>query len=137
MSAATTPAATARPPIHLIETEADRLTDLAVGAAEALPEVSELLLTEIDRAQIHAAGTLPEGVVSMYSTITFLDGASGKTREVQLVYPGDADIGAGRISILTPIGAGLIGLSKGQSILWPDRDGNERTLEIVDVRPAP
>jgi regulator of nucleoside diphosphate kinase len=52
---------------------------------------------------------------------------------VKLVYPQDADIEAGRISILTPIGAGLIGLAQGDSIVWPDRDGQERILRIVRV----
>lgn len=59
--------------------------------------------------------------------------ASGADRTVELVYPRDADISAGRVSILTPVGAGVIGLRTGQSILWPDRDGRERKLTIVKV----
>lgn len=59
--------------------------------------------------------------------------ASGADRKVELVYPRDADISAGRVSILTPVGAGVIGLRTGQSILWPDRDGRERKLTIVKV----
>lgn len=51
--------------------------------------------------------------------------ASGADRAVELVYPHDADISAGRVSILTPVGAGVIGLRTRQSILWPDRDGRE------------
>ncbi|WP_296220348.1 GreA/GreB family elongation factor, partial [uncultured Sphingomonas sp.] len=56
-------------------------------------------------------------------------------RMVELVYPGDADIAQGRVSILTPIGAGLIGMRAGRSISWPDRDGRERLLRIVSVTP--
>ena len=59
--------------------------------------------------------------------------ASGADRTVELVYPRDADISAGRVSILTPVGAGVIGLRTGQSILRPDRDGRERKLTIVKV----
>ncbi|WP_204350847.1 GreA/GreB family elongation factor [Klebsiella pneumoniae] len=40
---------------------------------------------------------------------------------------------ANRISVITPVGAGLIGLREGDSILWPDRDGHERTLSVVKV----
>src|SRR3546814_18742657 len=76
---------------------------------------------------------MPEGVVTMLSTVEFVDEGSGTRRPVQMVYPADADISSGKISILTPIGAGLIGLSEGQSILWPDRDGHERCLQIVRV----
>jgi regulator of nucleoside diphosphate kinase len=69
----------------------------------------------------------------MHSTVEFLDEASGADRTIELVYPRDADISAGRVSILTPIGAGLIGLRTGQAILWPDRDDRERQLAIVKV----
>lgn len=65
--------------------------------------------------------------------ISVLMQASGADRKVELVYPRDADISAGRVSILTPVGAGVIGLRTGQSILWPDRDGRERKLTIVKV----
>jgi regulator of nucleoside diphosphate kinase len=50
-----------------------------------------------------------------------------------LVFPGQADIAAGKISILTPIGAALIGLSQGQSIDWKTRDGRSRQLTILSV----
>ena len=69
----------------------------------------------------------------MGATVEF-DDANGSSHSVKLVYPKDADISAGRISILTPVGAGLIGLREGQSILWPDREGHERELAIVRVR---
>lgn len=125
-----------RPPIHMIDSEADTLTNLAIGAEDRLPQVSEMLLEEIGRAKIHGADRLPRDVVAMHATVEFLDEANGTSRTVQLVYPKDADISAGRISILTPVGAGLIGLREGQSILWPDRDGHERQLSIVKVTQA-
>ncbi|MPT49108.1 MAG: nucleoside diphosphate kinase regulator [Sphingobium sp.] len=125
--------ATRRPPIHMIDNEADSLTGLAIGAEERLPQVSELLMTEIARAHIHSADKMPVDVVRMQSTVEFTDGTTGARRQVKLVYPREADIEAGRISILTPIGAGLIGLREGQSIIWPDRGGKERTLTIEKV----
>lgn len=132
----TTTKASRRPPIHMIDTEAEALADLAFAAKDRLPQVSELLLDEIARATTHAAKRIPRNVVTMRATVRFIDQASGKDYSYQLVYPGEADISAGRISILTPVGAGLIGLREGQSILWPDREGNERALEIVAVSQA-
>ena len=123
-----------RPPVHMIDSEADALTDLALGVEERLPQVSEMLLKEIARAHIHSAKTIPADVVTMQSTVEFTDGATGARRVVRLVYPKDADIADGRISILTPVGAGLIGLREGQAILWPDRGGKERVLTIDKVR---
>jgi len=123
-----------RPRIHMITDEAEALTDLAISAEHHMPEVSDLLLTEISRAHLHPAEKIGSDVVTMGATVTFTDEASGRSRTVRLVYPAEADIEAGRISILTPIGAALIGLSEGQSIVWPDRNGRERTLTIQQVR---
>jgi regulator of nucleoside diphosphate kinase len=122
-----------RPTIHLIDTEQTRLLDLAHAIRSRQPELSELLQAELDRAEVHDAASLPPGVVCMHSTVEFLDEGSGTRRTVQLVYPHEADIAAGRISVLTPVGAGLIGLSEGQSILWPNRVGQERPLRIIQV----
>ena len=129
----TTPRAAKSPPIQMIDREADRLTQLALSKEDDLPQVCGLLLREINRATIRTAARFPSGVVTMHSRVTFVDAAIGDERTVELVYPGEADISVGRISILTPVGAGLIGLSEGQSILWPDRDGNVRKLSIVKV----
>jgi regulator of nucleoside diphosphate kinase len=51
------------------------------------------------------------------------------------VYPGEADIAQNRVSILTPIGAALIGLSVGQSIAWSARDGRQQVLTVLSVEP--
>jgi regulator of nucleoside diphosphate kinase len=122
-----------RPPIHMIDREADILTDLALEVEKRLPEISNMLLGEIARATVHTPQRTPRDVVTMHATVEFIDEASGAQHTAQLVYPKDADIAQGRISILTPIGAGLIGLREGQSILWPRRDGQERRLTIVKV----
>lgn len=123
-----------RPPIHLLESDSDMLGDLALQTEHRLPVVSAMLLAEIDRAEIHSAATLPSDVVTIGSEVDFLDDGSHQHRSVQVVLPADADIGAGRISILTPIGAGLIGLSAGQTIEWPDLEGRERRIKILAVR---
>ena len=117
----------------MIDTEADTLANLAISVEERLPQVSALLLEEIGRANVHSVARMPRDVVTMRASVEFVDETSGAARTVQLVYPKDADISAGRVSILTPVGAGLIGLRKGQSILWPDRSGHERRLTIVKV----
>ena len=127
-----TRAARTRPQIHMIDTEAERLSELAVNIETAMPQVSDLLLRETTRAKIHRAASIPSGVVTMGAQVEFRDEASGVTRSVTLAWPQDADIAAGRISILTPIGAGLIGLREGQQILWPDRDGRGRLADAHD-----
>ncbi|MCD2325478.1 nucleoside diphosphate kinase regulator [Sphingomonas sp. IC-56] len=132
----TTKAAASRPEIHMIEEEAEKLSNLAIGIEDRFPQVSELLIRETSRARLHSSKTIPANVVTMGTTVEFVDENNGARRTVKLVYPSDADISAGRISILTPVGAGLIGLREGQSILWPDRDGQKRRLTILSVQQA-
>lgn len=121
-----------RPPIILSETEADRLSALALQAETTAPQVAGLLLEEIERAEIRPDTAMPSHVARMHSVVRFA-GEDGRPRSVLLVYPAEADIAAGKVSILTHVGAGLIGLSPDQAIPWPDRDGRERTLKVLDV----
>lgn len=129
---ATLNAASPRPPLDMIDHEADTLTTLA----ERSPALGTMLLAEIERARLHGSTDIPHDVVTMNATVNFVDEASGDARTVQLVYPADADFAAGRISIMTPVGIGLIGLRAGQSIVWPDRDGRERRLTVTRVAQA-
>jgi len=124
--------ATRLPPIHMIDIEAERLSNLALSVESRMPAVSALLIRETGRARLHSAVKIPADVVTMGSEVEFLDDSWDSSRTVTLVYPGDADISGGRISILTPVGAALIGLRSGHSILWPDR-----SLTVLNVRQRP
>ncbi|AJA08889.1 hypothetical protein SKP52_09910 [Sphingopyxis fribergensis] len=124
----------AMPHIRMIDSEADVLTELTLQQQRDSIHFYELLLDEIDRASICGRTDIPPDVVTMGSRVTFVDEKTGAERTVRLVYPAEADISAGRMSILTPVGAGLIGLSVGQTITWPDRGGVEHRLRIVAVK---
>ncbi|PWG03113.1 nucleoside diphosphate kinase regulator [Sphingosinicella humi] len=134
MAATRDPSTGARPPIHLLDTESDLLGDLALRAEHRVPVVAAMLLAEIERAEIHDEASLPKDAITLGSEIDYVDEASGAQRTVQLVLPAEADIEAGRISVMTPMGAGLIGLSTGQTIEWPDLEGRERRITIQAVR---
>jgi len=126
-----------RPPIVISESDAERLTALAIQAEQSSPQVADLLLDELERADVRPDGQVPPDVIGMEAVVEFVDEAHGAARTVQLVFPGEADIAENKISVLTPVGAGLIGLSAGQSIVWPDRDGHDRVLKVLRVtRPA-
>ncbi|MFN3522565.1 MAG: nucleoside diphosphate kinase regulator [Phenylobacterium sp.] len=125
----------ARPDIVLAQSEAARLSALALSLERSAPFAAGLLLQEIDRAEIRPDGAMPPDVVRMHSTLQFVDSLHGRPRTVMLVYPAEADISAGKVSVMTPVGAGLIGLPVRQPISWPDLEGRERLLEVVKVRP--
>lgn len=118
------------PDIVVSQTDQQRLTVLAMDALHRSPDVAAELIAEMERARVLPA--VPPSVVQMGSVVTYR-ADDGRERRVKLVFPGQADIGAGKISILTPIGTALIGLSEGQSIAWTGHDGRERQLTIVSV----
>lgn len=124
-----------KPDIIVSESDQHRLTVLATGALDRVPEVAEELLSEMERAQVVPLESVPATVVQMDSTVVYKTD-DGRERRVQLVYPGKADIAEGKISILTPIGTALIGLSEGQSITWLTRDGHRRSMTVLSVEPA-
>ena len=52
---------------------------------------------------------------------------------MRIVAPEDADIEQRRISVLTPVGAALLGLTVGQKISWPMPDKSVAVLEVIEV----
>lgn len=126
--------ASAKPPLVIGDADHRNLVSLALAMEKGLPNVSEALLDELDRARVVPQGNVPGHTVQMGSTVRFAIKDAGE-RQVVLVLPGEADIDAGRISVMTPIGAALIGLSTGQSIRWHTRDGREQELTVRDVEP--
>ena len=123
------------PNIVLSQGDHQKLSILALTGDGHDPEVADDLLHELDRASIVADASLPSDVVSMGSLVRFRTGRDQRT--VRLVYPGEADISSGRISVLTPVGAALIGLRAGQSITFRTRDGRPQMLTVLNVVPAP
>lgn len=120
------------PDIVLSNEDHDRLSRLALDGSERASAVADALLRELDRAKIVPSQSLPADVVCMGSTVRYRTD-DGEQREVTLVFPGEADIDRGLVSVMTPIGAALIGLSRGQSIIWSTRDGRKQTLTALRV----
>lgn len=118
-----------KPPITVLSQDIERLENLATAAAKSNPVVAEFLANEIARAELQAS-PLP-GLVSMGSLVVYRDDLTGEVRKGRLVYPEAADISAGRISVLSPLGAALIGLSVGQSIDFPTHSGASRSITVL------
>ncbi|MBZ9710427.1 nucleoside diphosphate kinase regulator [Mesorhizobium sp. ESP7-2] len=126
-----------KPNIRISKSDHARLSALANTVAARNPEAVDELLAELERARVVADGWVSAGTVRMGSTVTFKPD-TGDAKTVTLVFPGEADISEGKVSILTPIGTALIGLSAGQSIMWIARDGRRHELSVLAVdQPAP
>jgi regulator of nucleoside diphosphate kinase len=126
--------ATELPPIAMTQEDRDRLAPLAEAATSIFPRTADFLTREIERAQIVPGSASPADLVTMGSEVEFRDDVSGDVRRMRLVYPEEADVGAGKISVLTPVGAALIGLSVGQSIEFQTPAGGWRSLTALAVR---
>lgn len=122
-----------KPPLVVSASDYERLAGLGAAALEHSPEVGQALLDELDRARIVVDGEVPANVVGMNSEVTYRDETTSRIRNVRLVYPIEADIGEGRISVVTPIGAALIGVAEGYSISWRTRPGDRRVLSVLHV----
>jgi regulator of nucleoside diphosphate kinase len=96
-------------------------------------DAAEALADELDRAEVVPAERITGSVVTMNSRVVFRDEESGETREVSLVYPKDSNAEVGRISVLSPIGSALLGLSVGQTIDWPLPRGRLKRIRVVEV----
>ena len=115
----------------------DRLSSLAEAVIARRPEVGEFLMRELDRARVVAPDRIGPAIVTMGARVEFAYGHSDRPEVATLVFPGEENIALGKVSILTPVGAALIGLSEGQTIAFPTLRGEERTLTVLKVhRPA-
>ena len=124
-----------KPSITISETDHQRLSGLAEALEERNPEMSEIMMAELDRARVVRDSALARAIVRMGSTLTYTADA-GEPKTVTLVYPGEADIEQGRISITTPVGTALLGLKEGQSIDWAARNGQIHRLTVLAVNQA-
>ena len=123
----------AKPRITLTSADYEKLSVLANAAAHTMPEIAAELAEELDRAHVLPMGRHPDDTVCMGCEVDFRDDMTGRVQTVTLVYPQQADISKGMISVLTPIGTALIGLPVGKSIDWTTRTGETKRLTVLKV----
>lgn len=125
-----------KPSIIVSSTDLERIE----GLLDTLPPDSlaaQSLLEELDRADILAPQDMPPTVVTMRSTVRFQIDESPETFCLTLSYPREMPDVPDGISILTPVGTALLGLSVGDSIDWPGPDGRLVKVRIVEVTYQP
>lgn len=91
------------------------------------------LRRELERALVVSSAAVPGDVATMNSRVRYADETDGARRTVSLVFPSRADAAKGKVSVLAPVGAALLGLSEGQSIEWEFPDGSRRRLRLEQV----
>ncbi|TCS39343.1 regulator of nucleoside diphosphate kinase [Paucimonas lemoignei] len=94
------------------------------------------LREKLDLADIVSPQEVPADVVTMHSTVTFFERAADAEYQYTLVYPGVVNP-AGTISVFTPVGSALLGMSKGQTLNWRMPGRRELCLRVLDVTNQP
>lgn len=101
----------------------------AQEAGEARLELSRKLF----EAFVVSQRALPYGTVRLNSRVTYVELPSGPHRVVTIVAPRDADLAAGRISVLSPVGRALLGHAAGGVVHVPLHAGRTLSLRIAAV----
>jgi regulator of nucleoside diphosphate kinase len=126
-------------PIIMTATDHEELS-LAIAATGKLSERgrSEMraLESELARAEIVAPDELPPDVITMNSSLELLDRDTKERMEFTLVFPIDANIEDGKISVLAPLGTAMIGYRVGDEFEWVVPYGLRR-LKVTAVRFQP
>lgn len=90
------------------------------------------LEAELARGEVVKPSELPGDIITMNSTVELLDIDTGEELTITLVFPQEADFEQNKISVLAPIGIGMIGYRVGDNFTWPIPRG-ERRLEVKAI----
>jgi regulator of nucleoside diphosphate kinase len=93
----------------------------------------EFLVRELMRAKIIDPHEIPGQVVTMGSRVEYREDDNRIPRVATLAYPGDFRLYEDAMSVLTPVGAVLLGLSEGQSMSYPGPDGQPKKITLTKV----
>lgn len=122
-----------KPSIYVTVADLEQLTEIA----EAARSPGALLLArELERAVVIEDGKAPHAFVRLDTRVEYRDLLTGRTRTVTVVRPGGQDMDHDRVSVLTPVGAALFGLSAGDTFSFSTDDGRPRVLEVLNVTDA-
>lgn len=125
--------AVTRPALTLSSRDVDRIEMLLEDPALAAGTGVAALRAEIERANVVEPNEIPADVVTMNSVARCRNDATGEDMALTLVYPRDADVSSGKVSVLAPVGTALLGLKVGESIDWRVPSGALLRLRVVGI----
>lgn len=114
----------------------EHLIEMARLQPDGDDEHLDRLEARLDRARIIGRDGAPAEVVTMHSRMRLRDPETGTAVVYELVFPNRADPGQGKISVLAPLGASLLGASEGERVSSATPAGpRELLLEMVLYQP--
>lgn len=126
-------------PIYITSQDKQRLEDLLAEVAVSNPRTRGdliALVEELHRASVVDPKDVPADVITMNSRAEMLDLDSGETGSFTLVFPPEANIEEGKISVLAPIGAGMLGYRVNDEFEW-NVPGGLRRMRVARIHYQP
>lgn len=116
--------------IYLTRYDAQRLDAMLEQASDATRDREDVikLEEELARANVVPGKDVPSNVITMNTQLQLRDEKSGELKTYTLVFPQDANVDEGKISIMSPIGTALIGYCEGDIIEWAVPAGVRRLV---------
>lgn len=110
----------------------DRLIQAAQSQAHRDASYLEHLDARLQNAQFVNPRDIPRDVVTMNARVQLWFPDAEERRVYALVFPEHADLAIGRLSVLAPLGAALLGAREGDEVVWETPEG-ERTVIVEAV----
>lgn len=117
--------------IYITQADMKRLQSL-IESMKSSREDLKALRSELEHAHVVPQSEIPQDVVTMNSKATILDLGSGETMTYTLVFPSQANVDDGKISVLAPIGTAMLGHRVGEEFEWDVPAGMVR-LRVEEV----
>ncbi len=122
--------------VILTRPDAERLALLA----DALAVQSRRILTRLHAledllasARLVAEADMPATVVTLGSRVVVQDLDTGRSREIAVVFPEEADGTLGKLSVLSPVGCAVVGRAVGDRVTVEAHAGHLQ-LRIAAIR---
>src|SRR3954469_15962863 len=125
----------ARNAIHITSRDKQLLQELLaeIEAMRSEPRADLAALAgEVERAMVVQADEIPNDVITMNSRAEMLDVDTSESVTFTLVFPSEANIDEEKISVLAPIGAGMLGYRVGDEFEW-NVPGGLRRMKVTKV----
>ena len=128
-----------RNPIHITSRDKQLLEDLLaeVEASSSRSRVDlKALRDELQRAVVVQPEDVPSDVITMNSRAELLDLETAETVTFTLVFPSQANVDEEKISVLAPIGAGMLGYRLNDEFEW-NVPGGVRHMRVTKIHYQP
>jgi regulator of nucleoside diphosphate kinase len=124
------------PPVAISRRDHASLERLAAHALSERHPVSRFLMSEIQRAVVCDDNKLPQGVVGLNQWVTYRLDDDEQTESKILVCPDEFRSDQLNLSVLSPLGAAILGLKVGDRIGFFGLDCGLHVVVVESVAPA-